>query len=82
MKEVPVSSREQKRRMKQVPKYQTLNAILGLADPTEAATKAAYRTRRQARAAETATTTAIDQKVDELRRDPAALIDFLRQTGE
>jgi hypothetical protein len=78
-REVPVSSRDKRRQTKQIPRYPTLSHQLGLAldDPQEATS----RTRRGP-GARTPVDPQVERQVDTLRRDPAALVDFLRLNGE
>lgn len=70
--EKPVTKSEAKKRTKQVPKYPTLQAQLGLAP-----TSGAQGPERPEEVPED-----ITRKVDELRKNPALLVDFLRTTGE
>jgi hypothetical protein len=77
-REVPVSSRDKRRQTKQVPRYPTLSHQLGLAlDHQEATSRTPGNPR-----ARSPVDPQVEQQVDTLRRDPAALVDFLRLNGE
>lgn len=69
-KEVPLTRKEKRKQTKQVPKYRTLNEVLGIS-PSDS---------RPADEPEPVNPV-IEQKVDQLRRDPAALVEFLREIG-
>lgn len=73
--EKPVSSRERRRQVKHVPKYTTRKQILGLAT-AEDEQKARAEAREEERPPE------FEQKLDELRKNPQALVEFLRISGE
>lgn len=71
--ERPVSAAEKRRQTKRVPKYPTLLAQLGMTGDGAA------------QGPDTPEETAdeeLTQKVDELRKNPQALVDFLRVNGE
>lgn len=68
-REEPLSATEKKKQVKHVPKYQSLDQMLGIA-PTNGPDRP-VKQRQEA-------TKAVDRKADELRRDPAALAEFLR----
>jgi hypothetical protein len=77
-REVPLPRNQKPKSVKHVPRYPHLRAALGLADETPRAATTPGRPPRT----RTKSTKAIDQKVDQLRRDPAALADFLRLDGD
>lgn len=70
-KEVPDNRSKRRKPMKQVPKYKTLAAALGI---TESEGRAESVSQEEVNE--------IDEMVDKLRRDPAALIEFLKLNGE
>ena len=79
-REVSVSKSEQRRQTKQVPKYPTLDLVLGLSLDTHAPT--AHPQEATNPATPGAADPGIESTVDELRRDPGKLIDFLRLNGD
>jgi hypothetical protein len=81
-REVPLPRNQKPKPVKHVPKYPQLRAALGLHDDPAPATAKPSRKRAVPPGGRTKTTKAIDQKVDQLRRDPAALADFLRLDGD
>jgi len=74
-REVPVSKAERKKQVKHVPRYPTLAAALGLPQEPPTARKRTKRTTPE-------TTSEVDRKVEQFRKDPAALLDFLRLDGD
>jgi hypothetical protein len=83
-REVPIPRNQKPRSVKHVPKYAQLRAALGIRDdpaPAAGTQPARKRVARAVTGKRTKTTNPIDRKVEELRRDPAALADFLRIDG-
>ncbi len=75
-KEVPVPKKERRKQTRQVPKYRTLDEVLGITKPGSGTGAA------PARPADTGVNPVVEQKVDQLRRDPAALVAYLREIGK
>lgn len=73
-KDVPVNKNERKRHTRSVPRFTTLGQILGT-EPAGTHVQPKPQDEQQP-------PPEIEQKVDELRRNPQALVDFLRLHGE
>lgn len=71
-REVPVPKKERRKQTRQVPRYRTLDEVLGITKSGAA----------PARPANPPPNEVVEHKVDQLRRDPAALVAYLREIGE